>query len=727
MATGQMGDLIEHLRRAVLPQEGAQRTDGQLLHDYVSRREEAALAALVGRHGPMVWGVCRRLLRNLHDAEDAFQATFLVLVRKAASIAWRNLVGNWLYGVAYQTAMKARATAARRKGRERQVTPMPEAEAARQDRWPELQPLLDHELSRLPDKYRIPIVLCDLEGRTRKAAARQLGCPEGTVAGRLARARALLAKRLARHGLPISAAALAAVLAQNAASAAVPVAVAAVAIRAAAGYAAGQVAAGGALSAGAVALAEGVLRGLLLAKLRLPAVVLVVLATLGAGAAVLARQGPAEGPADTRAADKSAGAPAREAGDPWPQWRGPNRDGVVRGITAPAKWPGALKEEWKVPVGEGVASPVVAGGKVYVFTRQDFAARQKVEEGVEVVRCLDQRTGKELWRSEPYRVAFKPWVDGNFPWPRSTPTVAGGRVFTLGITEVLSCFDAGTGKLLWRKEGKPLPSDPAAGRGHRYGGASPLVFDGLCVVAMSRLGGDRTGGVRALDVATGDVKWWHRDENIPACGSPILVDLAGERQVVCFGEFGKLLGLSAATGKKLWELGGGGTAGLFGGYDTPLRYKDLLLFADTDGSPRAIRLERGPKGITPKDVWSERRLPLYYNSPVLAGNLLFGMSTRKQGCFFCLDAGSGKRLWESDGRQGAYASVLNAGSVLLFLTERGRLRVVRPSATAYEPVAEYRVSDTDTHAHPVFLGDHILVKDGTTLRSFRIEPGAATE
>ena len=162
------------------------------------------------------------LLGNYHDAEDAFQATFLVLVRKAASIVPREMVGNWLYGVAHQTALKARATAAKRKGRERQVTDMPEPAVAGQDLWPDLQPLLDQELSRLPDKYRAVIVLCDLEGKTRKEAARQLGVPEGTVASRLARARAMLAKRLARRGVTVSGGALAAVLSEKAASAGVP-------------------------------------------------------------------------------------------------------------------------------------------------------------------------------------------------------------------------------------------------------------------------------------------------------------------------------------------------------------------------------------------------------------------------------------------------------------------------------------------------------------------------
>src|SRR5262245_23010102 len=215
MAASQTSEVISHLRRAVLLREGEGLTDGQLLEDYLSRREPAALEVLVRRHAPMVWGVCRRVLGNHHDAEDAFQATFLVLVRKAASIVSPKLLANWLYGVAHQTALKARATTAKRRVRERQVTQMPEAAATEQSVWNDLQTLLDQELSRLPDKYRVAIVLCDLEGKTRKEAARQLGVPEGTVAARVARGRAMLAKRLARHGLEVSSGALGVMLSQN--------------------------------------------------------------------------------------------------------------------------------------------------------------------------------------------------------------------------------------------------------------------------------------------------------------------------------------------------------------------------------------------------------------------------------------------------------------------------------------------------------------------------------
>jgi outer membrane protein assembly factor BamB len=445
---------------------------------------------------------------------------------------------------------------------------------------------------------------------------------------------------------------------------------------------------------------------MLLRKLRIGTAVLLVVAVLGASAAALTQRVPADEPAYPAAGKRGGGQAVVEGNGDWPQWRGPNRDGVVHGVTAPEQWPKTLTEEWTVPVGEGVASPVVVGGRVYVFTRQ---------ENDELVLCLDLASGKEIWRSEPYPASYNGGPEErNFSkGPRSTPAVAGTRVYTLGMGGTLSCLDARTGARLWRKDCKPNP----AAAPHDYGGSSPLVADGLCIV---HVGDGKTGGLTAFDALTGEWKWCYADGYSPMSGSPILVDLAGERQVVTYTASSPA-GVSAATGKKLWGVGSGGVGQP---HTTPVRYKDLLLLADILQSLRALRLEEGGQGIRALEVWKAKDLPLGYSSPVLAGNLVFGMSSRKNGCFFCLDADSGTTLWVSDGRQGDYASLLNAGGVLLFLTERGRLIVVKPSATAYEPVAEYQVSDSDTHAHPVFLGNRILIKDASTLRSFRIEPDA---
>src|SRR5580704_402332 len=212
MAAGQLNNIFRHLRCVLQRKEGAGTPDADLLKRYVGEGDEAAFEALVRKHGPMVLGVCRRVLRDPHDAEDAFQATFLVLVSKAAVIRSPATLGNWLYGVAYRTALHARRAATKRRAKEAAVptrTETPEAS------WAELLPVLDRELEQLPEKYRAVIVLCQLQGKSRREAALLLGCPVGTVASRLARGLASLAKRLTRHGLSIPASALAVLLAQE--------------------------------------------------------------------------------------------------------------------------------------------------------------------------------------------------------------------------------------------------------------------------------------------------------------------------------------------------------------------------------------------------------------------------------------------------------------------------------------------------------------------------------
>lgn len=223
MAATHLSSVIGHMSQFLCIQERANQTDAELLESYVTLHEQDAFAALVRRHGPMVWSVCRRLLRNPGDAEDAFQATFLILVRKAPSVWPHEQLGPWLHGVAQLTARKARALALRRLAREKPLHLLPEDTAATIDPTPEWQTNLDLELSGLPEKYRVLLVLCDLEGRTRREVAAILGCPEGTVAGRLVRARAMLARRLSRHGYLLSVPVLTAFLAHEARAGTLPV------------------------------------------------------------------------------------------------------------------------------------------------------------------------------------------------------------------------------------------------------------------------------------------------------------------------------------------------------------------------------------------------------------------------------------------------------------------------------------------------------------------------
>jgi RNA polymerase sigma factor (sigma-70 family) len=288
MKAGSMQCLLHHIREAARPPGDKDGTDGQLLESFLAHRDEAAFEALVRRHGPMVLGVCRRVLNNAHDAEDAFQATFLILVRKARSVVPREQVGNWLYGVAYRTALEARRAMARRRTREKQAGPKPLAAEERNDDW---QPVLDQELSRLPEKYRLPVVLCLLEGRSRSEVARQLGWPEGTLSSRLAAARRRLAQRLRRRGLGLPGAAGAAALAPHAVRAAVPDLLVAATVSAAGALAAGQaIQSVGLVSARVVALMKGVLQGMWLTRMKLVTLGFLVLALAGLAAGAGAYQ-----------------------------------------------------------------------------------------------------------------------------------------------------------------------------------------------------------------------------------------------------------------------------------------------------------------------------------------------------------------------------------------------------------------------------------------------------
>jgi len=279
MVATQTSKVFHCIRTLALHQSNGT-TDGNLLDLYVRQKHGAAFEALVRRHGRMVLGVCRRVLGNSHDAEDAFQATFLVLVRKAASIRPSGMVGNWLYGVAHRTALEARRSIAKRRAKEAQVAPRTESP---EDTLAHLRPLLDQELPRLLDKYRAVLVLCDLEGRTRREAAQQLGLPDGTIASRLSRARIILAKRLTRHGVTLSGGVLAAALAQEAASASTPLSLVLATVKAATAYAAGPAAATATVSAQVSALTEGVLKTMLLSKLKISVLLLVVIGVAGTG------------------------------------------------------------------------------------------------------------------------------------------------------------------------------------------------------------------------------------------------------------------------------------------------------------------------------------------------------------------------------------------------------------------------------------------------------------
>jgi RNA polymerase sigma factor (sigma-70 family) len=294
MRGGSSRDVLRHLRTLYRCGVVGDLSDERLLDRFVARRDETAeeaFAELVQRHGPMVLGVARRVLGDAHEAEDAFQATFLVLARKAASVVRREKVANWLYGVAVRTAKEARVRTARRRAREERVSrPIP-FDSSEEGFPAELRAILDEELARLPERYRGAVVLCELEGLPRPDAARRLGIPEGTLSSRLARAKTQLRDRLTRRGVGLPAVALSAALLREARATTLPLSLVESTVEAATGIAASPTAAA-VVSASVASLTEGVLKAMLLAKLKGIFLGLGTLAAVVSGAVVLAQPGP---------------------------------------------------------------------------------------------------------------------------------------------------------------------------------------------------------------------------------------------------------------------------------------------------------------------------------------------------------------------------------------------------------------------------------------------------
>jgi RNA polymerase sigma factor (sigma-70 family) len=324
-----MGDrhlhaVLHHVRKLAAAPAANPPSDRDLLDRFVARRDEAAFAALVERHGAMVLGICRRVLRHAHDAEDAWQAAFLVLARKAATIRRKDALGAWLHGVAYHVATNLRRDLARRGAHEVPLREVGQADAAGDVTWRELRAVLDEELARLPERLRAPLVLCYLEGRTRDEAARQLGWGLGTIRGRLERGRRLLRARLRRRGLDLSALLVAAALSEHAAPAGVSPALVASTVRAATSVGAG----GGA--AQVAELVTGALRAMSMARFKVVALVLLAAGGITACAGVIAYhasavrqpgpsgQDPAQVAGDGRP-DAGSGQPSRPGSAPQPR------------------------------------------------------------------------------------------------------------------------------------------------------------------------------------------------------------------------------------------------------------------------------------------------------------------------------------------------------------------------------------------------------------------------
>jgi outer membrane protein assembly factor BamB len=424
--------------------------------------------------------------------------------------------------------------------------------------------------------------------------------------------------------------------------------------------------------------------------------------------------------------------PAAHAQD-WPQWRGPNRDAKAAAFTAPKTWPRELTQKWKVTVGEGVSTPSLVGDKLYVFSRQG---------GSEILRCLDAATGKELWQDKYDSLGATGGAAG-FSGPRSSPTVAEGKVVTFGIRGMLSCLDAATGKVLWRKDDFPgtLPTFFTA--------ASPIVAGGLCVAEVG--GGNGKGGVVAYDLATGAEKWrWIGDS--PAYASPVLMNVGGVQFVIAPTE-SKVLALALTDGKPVWETAIPQSRSANAA--TPVIEGQTLITSGPGRGTAAVRLEKEGDVFAAKPLWKNADIAVQFGSPVIKDGFLYGLTGGNE--LFCLNATDGKTVWTAPvtapastppappaenatrpggpggpgggggrgmrggGGGGGYGTIVDAGTVLLALTPASQLIAFAPGGTSYNEVARMKVSATPTHAYPVLSGQRIFIKDQDSVTLWTVE------
>jgi outer membrane protein assembly factor BamB len=388
----------------------------------------------------------------------------------------------------------------------------------------------------------------------------------------------------------------------------------------------------------------------------------------------------------------------------WPQWRGTNREARVTGFTAPATWPKELKQQWKIPVGSGVASPALVGDKLYVFTHEgkdDF------------VRCLDAASGKELWKdlNEASVVTGIASGGGSFAGPRSSPTVAEGKVVTLGARGVLSCFDAATGKVLWRKVDfkDKVPMFSAA--------SSPMIVDGLCI---AQLGVGSSGGIVAYDLTSGAEKWkWTGDG--PAYASPSLLNVGGQKMLVAETDK-KIVALNVADAKQVWETAYAVERGRGRGYNaaSPMVEGQTILYSGSNRGVKAVKIEKKGDEIAAKDLWSNTENSPQFNTPVVKGGYIYALNGSDK--LFCINAETGKTAWTGPtlGSKG-YGSIVDVGPVLMALSPKSELVVFEPSDKEFKEIAKYKVADGEVYAYPIVAGKRIYVKDKDSLYLWTLE------
>ena len=384
--------------------------------------------------------------------------------------------------------------------------------------------------------------------------------------------------------------------------------------------------------------------------------------------------------------------------DNWPQWRGPNRDGVAPAFRGPSAWPEKLQTKWKITVGEGHSSPISGEGKIFQFSRLD---------GKETLSAIDPASGKILWTQNydaPFTMNVAAWGHGK--GPKSTPVYASGRVFTLGISGILSSFAAADGKLIWRKEFSKTFKNSSPDFGVAM---SPIVWEGLLI---AHVGGDKGGALTAFDAATGEEKWrWSGDG--PAYASPVVGVFEQVPHLITFSQR-SVLAVHAKTGQLLWQMN----------YQTPWEQNNItpllvngtLILSGLDAGVKAVRPGLNNGIWTCEQLWEIKNASFSMNTPVFTLNgLVVGFSHKNKGQVVAINPKTGAIEWSGKPRQGENASIIMGAGSILVLTNESELTVFRDDTRKFETVRVYTVADSPVWAHPLPLEGGLVVKDAKTL------------
>jgi outer membrane protein assembly factor BamB len=394
----------------------------------------------------------------------------------------------------------------------------------------------------------------------------------------------------------------------------------------------------------------------------------------------------------------------------WSQWRGDRRDGSTSAVARTDLWPPILERVWERDVGDGYSGPVIVGERVWVHSRRNNS---------EVVSCLHLATGEILWSrsySAPFRQDHDALAHGSGPY--ATPAVSHGKLFTIGVTGVLSVWEAATGRLIWRKDpaAEFNPSFPYFGAA-----ASPLVSGEVCFVHFGGHFRDRpdnqgVGAIVALNAADGQ-ELWRYGGVLPAVGaSPILSDIAGRPHLV-FKTLRTIIGLDPRNGALLWTIPC--KIPMDNTIVTPVIANGQLITSDYDAGISAWQIQPAGNRWTVRRSWAHRDVSLFMSSPVLVGGLLFGFSHLKKGQLFVLDPGNGTVLWLGAPRSGEHASLVAWGDEALAFMDDGSLLVGKITRQGYNASRKYRLGASGGWSHPAVTADRIAAREGRSLTVYR--------